>query len=365
MQRKLLRILHLMRTRRRIFYSAAGTLCAAAMVLGHPPLRAAAQSYAIGCSAAGCQVDNNAGKAELSAASKTSADIAHGVATDTSAAAAASASLIVGTAVSAETSTSAEHNVSSSEIAAEVNKASEPALAVTQKSHQVSAAEVFGPPDPGDELSAIAACSPSSEVTEALLTSASVADGSVVGAQIADSADVTTPDTDNSITIARILDGTIASSSKKIADVTTIVLARTEEPVVKLEAVAAATSPSSTIDAGNTAHGAADGVAATAAASPTTHAAAPVGVVTALELADANESVARINGQTVARIDKSNEDILPAGVQAVLRGSTTEDDSEAALQSAHGEPLDAAIETRLPTLEIRLAPRKNSSCTGR
>ncbi len=72
-----------------------------------------------------------------------------------------------------------------------------------------------------------------------------------------------------------------------------------------------------------------------------------MGVVTALELADTNKSGARINGQTAARIDKSNEDILPAGVQAVLRGSTTEDDSEAALQSAHGEPLDAAIETAL------------------
>ncbi len=272
MQRKLLRILHLMRTRRRIFFSTAATLCAAAMVLGHPSLRAAAQSYAIGCSAAGCQVDNNAGSADLSAASKTSADIAHGVATDTSAVAAASASLIVGTAVSAETSTSAEHNVSSSEIAAEVNKASEPAPAVTQKSSQLSAAEVFGPPDPGDEISAIAACSPSSEVAEALLTSASVADGSVVSAKIADSADVTTLDTDSSITISRILDGTISTAGKKVADVTTIVLARTEEPVVRLEAVAAATSPSSTIDAGNNAHGAADGVAATLAASPATHA---------------------------------------------------------------------------------------------
>ncbi len=340
MQRKLLRIFHLMRTRRRIIFSAAGALCAAAIVLGHPSLRAAAQSYAIGCGASGCKVDNKAGSPDLAAASKTSADLAHGVATDTSAVAAASASLIVGTAVSAEASTSAEHSVSSSEIAAAIIKASEPAPALTQKTSQLSSGEVFGPPDPADEISAIAACSPTSEAAEALLTSASVADGSVVGAKIADSADVATLVTDNSVTIARILDGTISTAGKKVADVTTIVLARAEEPVVRLEAVAAATSPESNINA-------ADGVAASLAASPATPPAAPVGAVTALELADTNESGARINGQTAARIDKSTEDTLPAGVQAVLRGSTTEDDSEAVLQSAHGERLDAAIETAL------------------
>ena len=79
--------------------------------------------------------------------------------------------------------------------------------------------------------------------------------------------------------------------------------------------------------------------------------------VSAIELAGRIETAARINGRsiTAAKTDGGDHDQLTAGVQAILRGSNSDDDSQTAGKLADKETLDAGVHMALSQFSFAAA----------
>lgn len=357
-----------------------GAIFAAVFLLA-PATATSAQntSSAPDCGETGCNVNNSAGSANWLDASITPIRIADYANSNTRATEQSipGGSLVSGTMISTASTSVADFTLSAAELTADVMRANKPSRppANTDNS-QHNETTTFGPEDPGDGLEAAkhadsaakAACMDTADGAQDALTSANVADGSVAGAKIAGATVPMTDATERSITTARILDGTISTVGKSVSDVTTIVLANNSPPSAAPEEPtigAGQTPPASVKVEENTPE---SKVAATTSAaekaSATGHnsmtaatslliassAKAFNGVVSAIELAGNFETLGTINGRSVttARVDTGHDEKLTAGVQAILRGSKTDDDGlDSAIVAPNSEGLDAGVKKAL------------------
>ena len=157
-------------------------------------------------------------------------------------------------------------------------------------------------------------------------------------------------DETGSATTARILDGTIATIRKAATEVTTIKLAQTVE---------LAAAPTGEIDdpaSAANAEAAAEAAAVAAAAPDASNTTLVTGALpdvtaafSAVELAASTATTAKINGRVVpsARLSPANDEALSAGVQAILKGSNTDDSTQPANRAVDTDPLDAGVDMAL------------------